>query len=191
MICPQCGSTCPESDLFCTLCGARLHDDAENVDNPFAVGAQGGGTVNGYGGAPDVPYTPLEAIKIVLKKYINSYGRASRSECLLWMLSVIVISGFLFLALVAAGFFASMHDGKGSGLATLLWLTLLLFFAFIFTPTLSVTVRRFHDFNSPSYLLLTLPVTAPFMLPALTLIPGTPGPNKYGAQPVRRQRTAS
>ena len=110
----------------------------------------------------------MESAKTCLQKYIDFNGRASRSEYWWFVLLTIVLS---FIPVIG----------------WILRLVLLL-------PSLSVQVRRLHDMNrSAWWLLLLLPVPpiiiigAPVLL-IMSAFPGTPGPNRYGPNPLRPQQ---
>ena len=110
----------------------------------------------------------MESAKTCLQKYIDFNGRASRSEYWWFVLLTIVLS---FIPVIG----------------WILRLVLLL-------PSLAVQVRRLHDMNrSAWWLLLLVPVPpiiiigAPVLL-IMSAFPGTPGPNRYGPNPLRPQQ---
>ena len=109
----------------------------------------------------------MESAKTCLQKYIDFNGRASRSEYWWFVLLTIALS---FIPVIG----------------WILRLVLLL-------PSLAVQVRRLHDMNrSAWWLLLLLPVPpiiiigAPVLL-IMSAFPGTPGPNRYGPNPLQPQ----
>ncbi len=52
-------------------------------------------------------------------------------------------------------------------------------------PSLAVSIRRLHDINLSSwwFLVTLIPILAPIALFVFTLIPGTPGENRFGPEP--------
>lgn len=131
---------------------------------------------------------PVTAFKtVVLKRYADFEGRASRSEYwwftlseVLWLLLVWVLVGFV-LACV-------MHDSPvGPGIATalvILLLLLLLAGLALVVPTIAVTVRRLHDagYSGWFYLLNFVPYVGGLILFVFTVLPSAP-PNQWGAGP--------
>ena len=115
-------------------------------------------------GAEDVGFS--ESIKICLGKYLDFNGRASRSEY--WWF---VLLTFLIRFIPIIGWIA--------GLALIL-------------PSLSAQVRRLHDMDRSAWWLLLLvpPITIIgwIVLLIMSIFPGTPGPNRYGPNPVTQQQ---
>ena len=106
-----------------------------------------------------------DSIKICLNKYLDFNGRASRSEY--WWF---ILMTFLVRFIPVIGW--------------LIWLALIL-------PSLSVQVRRLHDMNRSAWWLLFLvpPITiiGVFVLLIMSAFSGTPGPNRYGPDPLQPQ----
>ena len=131
---------------------------------------------------------PVTAFKtVVLKRYADFEGRASRSEYwwfalseVLWLLLVWVLVGF-----VIAG---AMHDSPvGPGIATslvILLLLLLLAGLALVVPTIAVTVRRLHDagYSGWFYLLNFVPYVGGIILFVFMVLPSAP-PNQWGKGP--------
>ena len=107
----------------------------------------------------------MESAKTCLQKYIDFNGRASRSEYWWFVLLTIALS---FIPVIG----------------WILRLVLLL-------PSLAVQVRRLHDMERSAWWLLLLvpPITiiGGFVLLIMSAFPGTPGPNRYGPNPLRPQ----
>ena len=108
-----------------------------------------------------------ESIRTCLQKYIDFNGRAARPEYWWFVLLTIALS---FIPVIG-------------------WIIRLV----LLLPSLAVQVRRLHDMNrSAWWLLLLLPVPpiiiigAPVLL-VMSAFPGTPGPNRYGPDPLRSQ----
>ena len=106
-----------------------------------------------------------DSIKTCIRKYIDFSGRAPRSEY--WWF-VLLTFGLGFIPV----------------LGWILRLVLLL-------PSLSVQVRRLHDMNRSAWWLLALlpPITlfGAIVLLIMSAFPGTPGPNRYGPNPLPNQ----
>src|SRR6476620_4723009 len=98
----------------------------------------------------------------VMGKYAVFGGRAGRPEFWGFKLGNIVVG-------VAAG-----AAGVSAGTE--------LYFLAVLLPTLAVEVRRLHDIDrTAGWVLLTLiPFLGPVVLLVFFLLPGTPGPNRYG-----------
>ncbi|MGO6685933.1 DUF805 domain-containing protein [Rhizobium leguminosarum] len=138
-----------------------------------------------------------EAVRTVLKqKYATFSGRASRSEYW-WFVLFYVLALF---ALIIPSFilaFATSGGGAPSPVhyTVVIWM---LFTLVIFLPLTSLQVRRFHDRNISGwgylalFILSFIPygilVTAPVTI-VISMLPGTEGPNKFGADPLRPERS--
>lgn len=111
-----------------------------------------------------------EAVASVLGKYAVFSGRAPRSEYWWWYLFEIVVSLVVFLLVDAIS--AEAVDG----------VSLVITLALII-PTLAVTVRRLHDTNRTGWWLFInlIPVVGWVVFLVFLILPGTPGPNRYGA----------
>ena len=116
---------------------------------------------------------PIQSILSGFRNYANFDGRASRSEY--WW-----FYGF-FVALLLAIFVASVTWNPA--LFTL-WGV---YIAAMALPLLAVTVRRLHDVDRPgNWAVLALIPFAGVRLTRMLVQPGTPGPNRYGPDPLRR-----
>ena len=116
---------------------------------------------------------PIQAVLSGFINYANFDGRATRSEY--WW-----FYGF-FAALLIAIFVASL---AWNPILFTLWVAYLVA---MLPPVLSVTVRRLHDLNRPgNWAMLALIPFAGVRLTRLLVQPGTPGPNRYGPDPLRR-----
>ena len=108
---------------------------------------------------------PLEAVKSGFRNYVNFSGRASRSE--FWWFALFVFVSIMLLVWVP-------FIGWLYALAVLL-------------PTLAVMVRRLHDRGQSGWWAIAwfLPF-ANWLLLIYLAFPGTPGPNRYGPDPLQR-----
>jgi len=140
-----------------------------------------------------------EAVRTVLKqKYATFSGRASRSEYW-WFVLFYVLA--LFPIAILAGILAILFSGglgaaSPASFAVVAWL---LFTLAILLSVISLQVRRFHDRNISGWWYLALvvlsfvPYAALVTVPAIIVIsvlPGTEGPNKFGTDPLRPERSA-
>jgi uncharacterized membrane protein YhaH (DUF805 family) len=109
-----------------------------------------------------------------LKKYAVFSGRSRRKEYWFFLLFAIVISIVLGVIDVMIG---THMEGVGllSGLYALA----------ILIPSIALTVRRLHDINKSGWWILIgfVPIVGAIILLIFALTGGTPGDNKYGADP--------
>ncbi|MBA8833707.1 uncharacterized membrane protein YhaH (DUF805 family) [Rhizobium leguminosarum] len=134
-----------------------------------------------------------EAVRTVLKqKYATFSGRASRSEYWWFML----FYGLALLALIIPAFVLAFAFSGGGAVSPIHYTVViwLLFILAIFLPLISLQVRRFHDRNISGwwYLALFIGCYVPYVgllagvaIFVVSVLPGTEGPNKFGADPLR------
>jgi uncharacterized membrane protein YhaH (DUF805 family) len=137
------------------------------------------------------------------KRYAEFTGRSRRMEY--WMFTLFNVIVMVVLALIAFGglnmanladpasdemIIASLTGGFG--------LIVLLYFLVILVPSIAVTVRRLHDRNMSGWwylgffvggLLPYVGLLFSIALLVLMLLPGTPGPNRFGDDPKGRVAT--
>lgn len=130
-----------------------------------------------------------EAIRTFFQRYTDFQGRSRRSEY--WW----VVLAFLLFIIVAAllvGMVGGLAGGNLNLIGYLLAGIFSLAYLAIIIPAIALMVRRFHDLNQTGWLVLVfillgiIPLVG--MLASLAQIiwfamPGTVGPNKYGADP--------
>jgi len=119
-----------------------------------------------------------------LKRYADFQGRSTRME--FWMFALFVTIVMVVLQVLMGIMFASsmsvdpqtgvVTGGGGIGIfAVIIWV----FYLAILVPSIAVGVRRMHDQDKSGWFIL---------IPIANLIfyclPGTPGPNKYGPDPL-------
>jgi len=118
-----------------------------------------------------------------LKRYADFQGRSTRME--FWMFFLFVMIVMIVLQILLGIMFASSMSvdpqtgvvtGGGIGIsAIIIWI----FYLAILVPSIAVGVRRMHDQDKSGWFIL---------IPIANLIfyclPGTPGPNKYGPDPL-------
>ncbi|MDX3926582.1 MAG: DUF805 domain-containing protein [Shinella sp.] len=98
--------------------------------------------------------------------------------------------GWAFWVVLLSAFVARVTVIDRDDPTFLVWSVL--FFAIAIVATVSsvmLTIKRLHDMNLPSpvVLLLFVPAISIFALIAFMVWPGTPGPNVHGALPDRRK----
>lgn len=119
-----------------------------------------------------------EAVRTVLvEKYADFTGRASRAEYWWWMLYQALLG---LLGSILAAFFAAF----GPGAEEVALVALLMVFAGLLIPSIAVTARRLHDSDKPGWLMLIglVPVGGLAILVLVTL-PSDPHENRYGLPP--------
>jgi uncharacterized membrane protein YhaH (DUF805 family) len=121
------------------------------------------------------------AIRTVLRdKYLCFDGRASRSEY--WFFTL-----FSFLVGMAGSIIsARLPEAAGLVCLLLLWLPL-------FLPSLGVSLRRLHDGSRSGWWLLIgfIPLMGAVLLLVWFVQKGTNGPNPYGDDPLKDNRSGS
>lgn len=114
-----------------------------------------------------------DAIRSGLRNYVTFSGRASRSEYWYWVL-------FAFLVAIAGSIidhalFPFASTGPIEGLTSLL----------LFLPGLAVSIRRLHDIDRTGWWwLIAFTVIGIILLLVWACARGTPGANRYGADPL-------
>jgi uncharacterized membrane protein YhaH (DUF805 family) len=115
-----------------------------------------------------------EAISSGFQNYVNFTGRAPRSGYWYWVLFYVIVS-------IVTGVidFVAFSDAAVSPLNSLASLALLL-------PSLAVAVRRLHDIDRSGWwvLLWFIPIIGWIILIIWHCTLGTPGPNRFGPDPL-------
>ena len=118
----------------------------------------------------------IEAISSGFRNYVNFSDRAVRSEYWYWTLFVTIVG------VVLGGIDQGLNPGVGIGAFSivngLVTLALIL-------PGLAVSVRRLHDIDRTGWwLLLSFTVIGVLVLIYWACQRGTPGPNRFGPDPM-------
>lgn len=107
----------------------------------------------------------MDWMLLPLKRYSDFQGRSQRKEFWMYYLLWVIIYVVLNVLVAAVGSVAGI-------LAAIVYLALLI-------PTIAVGVRRMHDVDKSGWFLLI-----PIYSLILALTPGTPGPNRFGPDPL-------
>jgi uncharacterized membrane protein YhaH (DUF805 family) len=116
-----------------------------------------------------------DAIGACFNKYAVFTGRSPRPEYWFWVLFTFVVTVVLHLLGAVLGVLATV-------LYTLFWVATIV-------PSIAVGVRRLHDIDRSGWWLLIglVPVAGWIVLLVFACLPGTPGPNRFGAPPLPGQ----
>ncbi len=133
----------------------------------------------------------MEWMILPLKRYLQFNGRSRRKEFWMFVLFQIIVSIVANLldhllgygrttALVTPTSYSAYATSNGP-IATLASLALLI-------PAFCVTVRRLHDTDRSAWwlLLVLIPLLGWIALFVFYCLDGTPGPNRFGADPKQR-----
>ncbi len=124
----------------------------------------------------------IEAVKLFFNRYTDFKGRSSRAEY--WWVYLfnflVVIVPYLILFTIGIG-----SDGLniiGMLMAAIVGLYVLA----TIIPGLAIAFRRMHDRNMTAWWLLLglIPYIGGIVLIVIFALPGTKGPNKFGADPL-------
>ena len=142
---------------------------------PYQQQQQGGyapaGGPRGYLQGGPVGFT--DAIKLAFQNIFEYNGRASRSSY--WWFALAELIGWVGV-LILAVIFAAVH---ASIVSILLYLAAAVA---SFLLSLSLTIRRLHDQDKSGfwYFIAFVPFIGGIWLLVLTVMEGTPGPNRFG-----------
>jgi uncharacterized membrane protein YhaH (DUF805 family) len=117
-----------------------------------------------------------DAIRSVWSRYVTISGRAPRSEYWYWVL-FLLLAGFVLG--VIDGLVFGFGENRPQVLSGLFSLATLL-------PSICVAGRRLHDRDMSAWWLLLwfIPVIGWLVLLYFYVTPGTPGPNRFGPDPL-------
>lgn len=123
----------------------------------------------------------VEAVKSFYGRYVDFEGRSSRSEY--WWVQLFYIIMAIVL-LIPVGLAASINED----IILLGAVPLIIFILAGILPMIAVTVRRFHDQDKSGwmYLLSFIPYVGGIVIIVFMCIGGTPGQNRFGADPLGR-----
>jgi uncharacterized membrane protein YhaH (DUF805 family) len=114
-----------------------------------------------------------EAISSGFRNYVGFAGRASRSEFWYWMLFSVLVS--IAASIIDLG----LVSGNTTVLSSIWSLA-------AFLPSLAVGVRRLHDTDRSGWwwLICFIPLVGIIVLIVFWCLEGTPGPNRFGPDPL-------
>jgi uncharacterized membrane protein YhaH (DUF805 family) len=116
-----------------------------------------------------------QAIASGFSDYVVFSGRAARSEYWYWILFTVL--GGLATGIIDVAAFSNDTLSPFNSIFNIL--TVL--------PTLAVSVRRLHDVDrSGWWMLLLITIIGGFVVIYWACRPGTPGPNRFGADPLAK-----
>ncbi len=120
----------------------------------------------------------MEWMLLPLRRYADFSGRSRRKEYWMFVLGV-------FLAAIVTSFLDAMLGMRGMVFGFYGPLTVLLMLG-VFIPALACQVRRFHDQDKSGWfvLLALIPFVGGLIVLVFMCLPGTPGPNQYGPDPM-------
>ena len=112
-----------------------------------------------------------DAVSTCFSKYATFSGRATRPE--FWWFYLFIVIMYIVLAVL----------GGIIGDPTIATALIGIFGLAIIIPIISVTVRRLHDQDKSGawYFIALVPAVGGIWLIVLLCLPGTPGPNRFGA----------
>jgi uncharacterized membrane protein YhaH (DUF805 family) len=115
-----------------------------------------------------------QAIKSAFKNFAKFDGRATRSEYWWFALFQLLVLAVPYMMM------AGETSRGGLSLGGLLYFVIAVGF---FLPALGLAFRRLHDTNRSAWWLLIsfVPLVGGIVLLVFMCLPGTPGPNRYGA----------
>ena len=122
----------------------------------------------------------MEYMLMPIRRYADFQGRSRRKEY--WMFVL-----FQLIVLLVLGVLFAMFEGVSMVLAeSILWLGVLAYLGLFLLPSIAVQVRRFHDQDKSGWFVLLglVPYVGGLILLFFMVQPGTPGPNRFGPDPL-------
>ena len=109
----------------------------------------------------------------LVKHYADFSGRANRKQFWLYALWLVVV--YIVIGILSA----ALGEKAGNAVIALVWLALIV-------PNLAMIVRRLHDTDRSGWWVLIsfLPLIGGLILFVFEVLPGTPGENRFGSQPL-------
>ncbi|WP_138469398.1 DUF805 domain-containing protein [Poseidonocella sp. HB161398] len=129
------------------------------------------------------------AVGTCLRKYATFAGRAPRSE--FWWFALFVYGGLTVCGLIDLALFGETVTVETETVSSVQSETQFAPFSSVYgllvlLPYISVTVRRLHDIgrNGWWYWIMLVPLVGFIVMLVWMLTGGTPGPNRYGENPL-------
>jgi uncharacterized membrane protein YhaH (DUF805 family) len=114
-----------------------------------------------------------EAITAGFRNYVNFSGRAIRSEYWYWVLFTVLAS--IVTTILDRAIFADSETGPINLIANVVFLL----------PSIAIGIRRLHDIDRTGWwTLIVFTIIGFFVLIYWACQPGTPGANRFGANPL-------
>lgn len=130
-----------------------------------------------------------------LRRYADFDGRSRRLEYWMFQLFIWLVFGACAAFAIAVGGYDTVDPVTGMQVppSPLFWIpvaAITIFSLGIIVPGIAVTIRRLHDRNMSGwfYLLVFIPYLGGLILFVITLLPGTPGENRFGDDPINPDR---
>lgn len=132
----------------------------------------------------------MEYMIAPLKKYADFQGRARRMEYWMFALGEIILFCVLTGLIAATG---GYNDEGPSALSTVFWAIYGIAALALIIPGIAVSVRRLHDTNRSGWWIFIslVPLIGGIWYFVLTVLDGTPGPNRFGPDPKGRGETVA
>ena len=198
--CPNCGTSLEGAPKFCPSCGTALTPSEPAVPpqafpQPQAPPAPQHGQAY-YNAAPDftpphypnqnmappsgyaayghAPYVPDESIT---EKFFRYDNRLNRKRYILRGLALLGL--YLVTALLLGTLGMLINETFGTLLISLIGLAFMV-------PSVMLLIRRLHDLDRPGWWAIGnfIPILNIALSIYVLFIPGTPGPNQYGPDPL-------
>jgi len=120
-----------------------------------------------------------------LKRYADFQGRSRRMEYWMFTLGIVIVEVVLFALFALLGAFRT-SDGAPSAMFWPMMILVGILGLAIIVPALAVQVRRFHDQDKSGWFVLLgfIPYVGGLIVLVFMCLPGTPGPNRFGPDPL-------
>lgn len=123
------------------------------------------------------------------RRYADFSGRSRRMEYWNFVLFNLVLSMVYGALLGIVLLLLTLADAREETMMTICYILLvpaILYELWAFIPGLAVTVRRLHDFDKSGWFILLgmIPLVGPIILLIWYATQGTPGPNRFGPDPL-------
>lgn len=140
----------------------------------------------------------MEWMLLPLKRYAEFSGRSRRLEYWMFALLNLIVIAVLMALMFAGGLPTQALENPAAGmppfgaLMIVAGILMLIWFIVIFIPSIAIVVRRLHDRDMSGWWYAGLIVASfiPFVgfiasiaFLVIMLLPGTPGPNRFGPDP--------
>ena len=147
----------------------------------------------------------MEWMLLPYRRYTEFHGRSRRMEYWMFFLFTTIVSVVLGGFMLLGGFsFSGLSSGNMAEpkLSPLFWIGAVLFGLFglfSFIPSIALTMRRFHDRDMSGWWFLGFAVLgnlpyvgwiASLVSFVITVLPGTPGENRFGQDPTNPEFNA-